>query len=82
MLTKVQKLGDAQGVELPSGLLDEARISVGDEVDVTVERGRIVIAPAGNCHGKLRLQDVLVNLPADYQPSEGDWGAPVGREAW
>lgn len=39
MVTKVQKWGNSQGLRLSRQLLDDARISVGDEVDVAVHDG-------------------------------------------
>ena len=36
MLTKVRKWGNSQGLRVTKALLDEARIHLGDEVDVSV----------------------------------------------
>jgi len=44
MVTKVQKWGNSQGLRLPKQLLEDAHISVGDDVDVTTQDGVIVIA--------------------------------------
>ena len=45
MRAAVRKLGNSSGIILPKSLLDEAGVSVGDAMDVTVEEGRIVLAP-------------------------------------
>lgn len=82
MLTKVQKWGNSQGVRVPLKLLEEARLTVGDEVDVTVQEGTIVISPSQRIRGRYRLEDLLAQMPEDYQPAEEDWGRPVGREEW
>ena len=82
MLTKVQKWGNSQGVRVPLKLLEEARLTVGDEVDVTVQEGTIVISPSQRIRGRYRLEDLLAQMPEDYQPAEEDWGSPVGREEW
>jgi antitoxin MazE len=82
MTTKVQKWGNSQGLRLARHVLEEARISVGDDVDVTVRDGVIVISPARQIHGKYKIKDLLSRLPADYKPEEVDWGKPVGKEAW
>ena len=37
MVTKVQKWGNSQGLRLSRQILGNARISVGDEVDVLVQ---------------------------------------------
>lgn len=82
MLTKVQKWGNSQGVRVPWRLLEEVKIAVGDEVDVTVQDGRIVVAPSRRIRGKYRLEDLLAQMPEGYEPAEEAWGAPVGREDW
>ena len=63
-------------------LMQEANIAIGDEVDVTVQQGRIVVIPSERIRGRYRLEDLVARMPEDYEPSEEDWGAPVGREVW
>jgi len=82
MVTKVQKWGNSQGLRLPKRLLEDAHISVGDEVDVTTQDGVIVIAPVKRVRGTRSLQDLVSRIPKDYEVEEVDWGEPVGREAW
>ena len=83
MVTKIQKWGNSQGLRLSKQLLEDARISVGDEVDLTVRDGVIVIAPARRVRGKHSLQELIARIPPeDYRTTEVDWGQPVGREAW
>jgi antitoxin MazE len=82
MVTKVQKWGNSQGIRFPLRLMQEANIAIGDEVDVTVQEGRIIVVPSERIRGKYRLEDLVARMPEDYEPSEEDWGAPVGREVW
>jgi antitoxin MazE len=82
MLTKVQKWGHRQGVRLPLQLLREANIAVGDEVEVAVLEGRIVVTPSDRIRGKYRLEDLVARMPEDYEPVEEAWGAALRREAW
>ena len=82
MITKVQKWGNSQGLRLAKDVLAHAHISVGDEVDVAVDDGVIVIAPLRRVRGGHQLEDLVSRIPPDYEPEEVDWGAPVGREAW
>ena len=42
MVTKIQKWGNSQGLRLAKQVLEDAHISVGDDVDVTVRDGLIV----------------------------------------
>jgi antitoxin MazE len=82
MVTKVQKWGNSQGIRFPLRLMQEANIAIGDEVDVTVQEGRIIVVPSERIRGRYRLEDLVARMPEDYEPLEEDWGAPVGREVW
>jgi antitoxin MazE len=82
MVTKVQKWGNSQGLRLAKQVLEDARISVGDDVDVTTRDGLIVIAPVKRVRGKQSLQELVSRIPKNYKAGEVDWGKPVGREAW
>ncbi len=82
MTTRIQKWGNSQGVRIPVQVLQEAKIDVGAEVDVTVEAGRIVLEPSHRIRGRYRLEELVARMPEDYEPHEEDWGEPVGREVW
>ena len=82
MVTKIQKWGNSHGLRLARQVLDDAHISVGDEVDVTTRDGMIVIVPARRIRGKQSLQELVSRIPKNYKPQEVDWGKPVGKEAW
>jgi len=82
MTTKIQKWGNSQGLRLAKDVLAHAHIDIGDEVDIAVDDGLIVIAPVKRIRGRHRLEDLVSRIPPDYEPEEVDWGAPVGREAW
>ncbi len=82
MITKVQKWGNSQGLRLSKELLSDARIDVGDQVDVTVRDGLLVITPARRVRGGLDLELLVGRIPEGYQPEELDWGPPAGREVW
>jgi len=82
MITRVQKWGNSQGLRLSRELLAAAHIDVGDEVDVATDQGVIVITPINRVRGALDLETLVREIPADYEPSELDWGPPVGKEVW
>jgi antitoxin MazE len=82
MVTKVQKWGNSQGLRLAKQVLEEARISVGDSVDVSTRDGVIVIAPVRRVRGKQSLQELVSRIPKNYKSREVEWGKPVGREDW
>lgn len=82
MITKVQKWGNSQGLRLAKDVLAAAAIDVGDAVSVSVRDGEIVIAPARRVRGRVDLDQLVAEIPADYEPREVDWGPPVGGEVW
>ncbi|MBW2127294.1 MAG: AbrB/MazE/SpoVT family DNA-binding domain-containing protein [Deltaproteobacteria bacterium] len=70
MLTKIQKWGNSQGVRLAKNILADVGLNVGDEVQISVKNKAIT------------LEDLVARIPKDYQPSEIDWGEPIGKEVW
>ena len=80
MLAKVQKWGNSQGVRLPKQILRDARISVGDDVEVSARSGRIVVKPLSK--SKFDLADLVSRMPRSYKPREESFGKAVGKEEW
>jgi antitoxin MazE len=82
MVTKIQKWGNSQGLRLAKQVLEDAHISVGDDVDVTARDGLIVVAPARRVRGKRSLQELVSRIPKGRETEEIDWGQPAGKEVW
>jgi antitoxin MazE len=82
MHTKIQKWGNSHGLRLAKNLVEEACLGIGDEVDVTVQNGIILVAPIRKIRGRYRIEDLVAQIPEDYQAGEVDWGEPVGKEEW
>jgi antitoxin MazE len=82
MLTKIQKWGNSQGMRFSRNILRQARIAVGDNVDVVVENGEIVIKPVQHLRGKYQLKNLCAKIPRNYKPVEEHWGNAVGKEIW
>jgi len=82
MVTKVQKWGNSQGLRFSREILDEANIAVGDEVQVLVRRGKIIVVPLNRVRGKHDIKKLVAKIPKSYRAEEVDWGRPVGKEVW
>ncbi len=82
MITKVQKWGNSQGLRFPKEILKKVHISIGDEVDISVKQGKIVIGSAAQIREKYKLEALIAKMPPKYKPQEEDWGKPTGREVW
>lgn len=81
MPTKIQRWGNSQGLRIPKEVLAEARIDVGDEVEVRAVDGKLVVTPVHLVRGRLALADLVVAMPGGTDAAEIDWGAPEGDEA-
>jgi antitoxin MazE len=82
VVTKIQKWGNSQGLRINRQLLERARLAVGDEVDVDVRDGVIVIAPVRQVRGKHSLDELVRRIPKDYEATGEEWGGPAGKEVW
>jgi len=82
MLAKIQKWGNSQGIRIAKTLLSDAQLNVGDEVDISVKEGVMIVAPAKRIRGRHNLKDLVARIPQSYQPGEVDWGEKVGKEDW
>jgi antitoxin MazE len=82
MITKLQKWGNSQGLRFPREILRKAAISVGEEVDISVKKGSIIVKPAVSTRGRYQLKDLVSKMPANYKPIEENWGKTEGKEVW
>lgn len=80
MISRVQKWGNSQGLRLPKHVLEQAKIALGDDVEVTVTERQIVVKK--NPRPKYDLQDLIARIPEEYRVEEVDLGPPVGKEEW
>ena len=82
MLAKIQKWGNSQGLRITKALLSDAQINVGDNVNISVKDGSLIVTPAQRVRRKYELKDLVAKIPKEHQAKETDWGKPVGKEAW
>jgi antitoxin MazE len=80
LVAKVQRWGNSQGVRLPKSVLDLAGIEVGDDVEIEVGDGQIVVSRVAR--PKYDLAELVARIPEGYMATEVDFGPPVGKEAW
>ncbi len=79
MRASIAKWGNSLALRLPKALAEEARLVEGATVDLRVEGGVLVVAPA--CK-RYRLADLLAETKPEARHGEIDWGVPRGKEAW
>lgn len=78
MFTKVQRWGNSLGVRIPKPIAEKAHLGPGSEVQVTTERGRLVIAPVKR--PIYSLARLLSKITAKNLHGEVSTGEPIGRE--
>ena len=82
MLSKVQKWGNSQGIRIPKKILENSHIKIGEEVDITLQDGKIIVQSTNRVHGRYKIKDLVSKMPVDYKVTEENWGAPTGQEVW
>ncbi len=78
MQTVIRKWGNSPAVRLPAAVLKAAGYSLEQKVDISVSRGRIVIAPSAKV--EYDLDSLVAGITRANSHAEASFGAPVGRE--
>lgn len=82
MLSKIQKWGNSQGIRIPLKVLKNSDIDIGEEIEIVVEDGKIILTPTHKIHGRFAIKDLVAEMPADYQVEEMDWEQTKGKKEW
>ena len=80
MQTRIQRWGNSLGLRIPRSFAEEAGVEAGSEVDLSLRKGNLVVAPARR--RTYRLKDLLEKVTTRNRHGEVDTGGAVGREAW
>lgn len=80
MRTTVQRWGNSLAVRIPKAFAEEIHLRQGVEVEMSLEEGKVVLAPPRPVAPK--LADLLAQVTPENSHDETDWGAPVGKEIW
>lgn len=74
---QVVKWGNSHAVRLPKVVLETAEMRDGDQLEMRLEKGRIVLEPAAP---KLRLRDLVARIKPGNLHEAQEWCKPLGRE--
>jgi antitoxin MazE len=77
MRTRIQKWGNSLALRIPRAFAAEAGLEQGRSVEISVEDGRLIIAPAAET-----LEALLADVRPDNLHGEVDTGDAVGNEGW
>ena len=78
MQVRVKKWGNSASVRIPAAVMEAARLSVDQPVDIREEAGRVIIEPVRE--PAFNLADLLSAVTDENIHDEIDFGAPVGKE--
>ena len=82
MLTTIKKWGNSQGVRLSLNVLKEAEIDRDSTVNISAQGNCIVITKAEPQRKRQNIMELFEGYTGEYEPTEIDWGEPVGKEVW
>jgi antitoxin MazE len=77
--TQIVGWGNSQALRIPRSILDALRVREGDEVEMAIENGRLLVQPV---HPKLTLESLIAAITPENRHKEVGWGKPVGSEVW
>lgn len=79
MRTRAQKWGNSLAVRIPKSFAAETGIAQDSVVEVSVEKGKITIAPLAQ--PTFTLEELLAGVTPENCHPEFDTGLPTGKEA-
>lgn len=79
MQVEIQKWGNSGAVRLPAAIMKQINVSLGDQLDLSAEDGKIVLVPM---HREYQLGDLVARITSDNLHEPFDFGPVAGREAW
>jgi antitoxin MazE len=80
MKTQIQKWGNSLAVRIPRSFAHESKIAQGSTVEVSLDEGKIVVAPV--YEKEYTLKELLAKVTKRNLHREIETGVPVGKEAW
>lgn len=80
MVTQIKMWGNSLALRIPKAVADEAGLGTGSLVEISLEDGKLVIAPA--TRPKPTLDELLAQITPDNLHGEIQTGPAVGNEAW
>ena len=69
-------------IETYQGVVKNGQIKLSIDVKLPENSEVFVIVPNKEKKLKFDLAKMAAEMPEDYQPSEEDFGKPVGKEVW
>jgi len=81
MTAIISKWGNSQGLRFPKDMMKELHLSVGDRVNIFIEDNKAIVEPIKKEKIKYSIDDLVSQIPSDYEPKE-EFTSAVGKEEW
>jgi len=78
MQVLVKKWGNSASVRIPASVMEAAKLSLDQPVDIREESGRVIIEPIQTQEFDLAV--LLAGITDENMHEEIDFGSPVGKE--
>ncbi|RXJ82106.1 AbrB/MazE/SpoVT family DNA-binding domain-containing protein [Arcobacter sp. F2176] len=81
MTAKISKWGNSQGLRVPKDIMDTLNLNIGDNVDIKIENGKVIIEAIKKDRPKYNLNDLVSQVPNNYKANE-EFNEKIGKEEW
>ncbi len=81
MTAKISKWGNSQGLRMPKDIMDSLHLQVGDNVNITMLDGKVIIEPMKKDILNYDLNELISKIPTNYKSNE-EFDTIVGKEEW
>jgi antitoxin MazE len=78
MKTRVQKWGNSCAIRIPKYMIREAGLEYNAEVEMRLEKGKLIIQPVSD----IKLDKILAQVNENNLHRAVETGTAVGNEAW
>ncbi len=79
MKTTVQRWGNSLAIRIPKSFAEEIEVGQGDQVEMGISEGRLIIAPKPSNYD---LADLVDEIRPSNLHQELETGGAKGKEAW
>ena len=81
MTAKISKWGNSQGLRMPKDIMETLHLQVGDDVNITILDGKVILEPIKKDILNYDLNDLISKIPSNYKASE-EFSSKSGSEIW
>jgi antitoxin MazE len=80
MKVQIQKWGNSLALRIPKSFAIESKVKQGSTVELSLEQGKIIVAPV--TESEFTLEDLLAKVNKRNLHREIETGEAVGKEVW